>query len=100
MLQNCSAARTILARVAESIVALCCVMMFTDASARAEQPFMTLDEKLSNAAWWVAAQFHPFTTDVRGIPVNMIRKSWCKATELRKDLLPRDVTIDEDGGLR
>jgi hypothetical protein len=98
MFQNSSAARTILARVAQGIAALCCILMLTDASARAEQPFMTLDENASNAAWWVVAQFHPFTTEVRGIPVNMIRKSWCKATELRKDLLPHDVTIDENGG--
>jgi hypothetical protein len=97
MLQKSSAPRAILALVAQGIAALCYVSIFVETAARAEQPFMTLDEERSGA-WWVVAQFHPFTTEVRGIPVNTIRKSWCKATELRKDLLPRDVMIDEKGG--
>jgi hypothetical protein len=92
-----SVLRTIAACFA-GIAALSCACVFTTAAALAEQPFMTLDKKLGDAvAWWVAAEFHPFTTEVRGIPAGKIRKSWCKATELRKDLLPRDVVFDEDG---
>lgn len=51
----------------------------------------------SSYAWWVDAQFHPFETRVRGIPVNNIRASWCKATEFRKDLFPTDLAADLDG---
>jgi hypothetical protein len=64
---------------------------------RAEQPFMTLAEQ-RRGAWWLDAEFHPFTTEVRGVPANKINKSWCKATELRKDLLPKEIVIEENGG--
>lgn len=79
------------------LIAALCAIVFTAAAARAEQPFMTLDEKSGGAAWWVVAEFHPFTTEVRGIPANKIRKSWCKATEFRKDLLPKEIVIDQNG---
>jgi hypothetical protein len=60
---------------------------------------MTLDEKMGGGyAWWVVAEFHPFTTEVRGIPANKLGKGWCKATELRKDLLPKEIVIDQNGG--
>jgi hypothetical protein len=90
---------TVPARFARVIAALSCVL-FTAAAARAEQPFMTLDEKMGGGyAWWVVAEFHPFTTEVRGIPANKLGKSWCKATELRKDLLPKEIMIGQNGGV-
>jgi len=98
MLDRYSKLNSIPVCFARVIAALSCVLMLTAAAARAEQPFMTLDEELSASAWWVVAQFHPFTTVVRGIPANKIRKSWCKATELRKDLLPKEIVIDQNGG--
>ena len=91
-----SASRTIVARFAK-IALLSCALVFAAVGVRAEQPFMTLDKTMGDVAWWVAAEFHPFTTEVRGIPASKIRKSWCKATELRKDLLPREVVVDETG---
>jgi hypothetical protein len=72
-------------------------LTLTVAVARAEQPFVTIDGDTKKIAWWVLADFHPFTTEVRGIPVGQIRKGWCKATEFRKDLLPRELVIDESG---
>ena len=80
------------------IVALSCFLVVAATSAaRAEQGFMTLAERRTGA-WWIDAEFHPFTTEVRGIPANKINKSWCKATELRKDLLPKEIVIEENGG--
>jgi hypothetical protein len=46
--------------------------------------------------WWLRAEFHPFGTKVRGIPIGAIRKSWCKATEFRKDLFPAEAVPDLD----
>jgi hypothetical protein len=97
MLEWCSRLNTTYIYFTQGIAALWCVLVFSAASAFAEQPFMTLDEKITGAAWWVTAEFHPFTTEVRGIPANKIRKSWCKATELRRDLLPHDVVTYENG---
>ena len=85
MLEGYSNPQTIPPCFTRTIAALWCTLVFTVAAARAEQPFLTRDET-SSAAWWVTAEFHPFTTAVRGIPAHKIRKSWCKATELRKDL--------------
>jgi hypothetical protein len=62
--------------------------------AQEQQSFVTIEGDLKSAAWWVLADFHPFTTEVRGIPVNQIRKNWCKATEFRKDLFPRQLLFD------
>jgi hypothetical protein len=81
-----------------AIVALSCFSAVAPATAaRAEQPFMTLAERRSGA-WWLDAEFHPFTREVRGVPASKINKSWCKATELRKDLLPKQIVIEENGG--
>ncbi|MGY8685935.1 hypothetical protein Q2941_50855 [Bradyrhizobium sp. UFLA05-153] len=55
---------------------------------------MTIEGDLKYAAWWVLADFHPFTTEVRGIPANKINKSWGKATEFRKDLIPRELLFE------
>jgi hypothetical protein len=58
------------------------------------QDFVTLDTEPYNSAWWVRAQFHPFETQVRGIPVRKIRKNWCKASEFRKELFPQEFQDD------
>ena len=86
------------ASLSRAIVALSCLLMVAAATAaHVEQPFMTLAER-GTGAWWLDAEFHPFTTEVRGIPAKKINKSWCKATEFRKDLLPREIVIEENGG--
>ncbi len=69
----------------------------TVAPAPAQQEFVTTKGDLKSTAWWVIAEFHPFTTEVRGIPANQIRKNWCKATEFRKDLIPKELLVDESG---
>jgi hypothetical protein len=96
MRESYSVLRTIAACFV-GIALLSRALVFAVVAARAEQPFMTLDKKMGDVAWWVAAEFHPFATEVRGIPANKIRKSWCKATELRKDLLPREVVLEPNG---
>jgi hypothetical protein len=80
---------------ASVVAALWCVVVLTAVAARADQPFMTVDrEQLRTSAWWVVAEFHPTTKEVRGIPAAKIDKNWCKATELRKDLLPKDIVME------
>lgn len=69
-------------------------LMLMAVQAPAQQAFVTLQGDLKNEAWWVIAEFHPFTTEVRGIPANQIRKSWCKATEFRKDLIPKNLLFE------
>jgi hypothetical protein len=90
-------ARSVLSLAARGIVVLGSAFVLVIAQARAEQQFVTIKGDLKNPAWWVSADFHPFTTEVRGIPVSQIRKNWCKATEFRKDLIPRELVVDERG---
>jgi hypothetical protein len=75
-------------------IALCSCLVLAIAYARAEAVFTTIQGDLKSVAWWVLADFHPFTTEVRGIPASEIRKSWCKATEFRKDLIPRELLFE------
>jgi len=79
---------------------LCCILALITAhpslaqAPLAQAPFVTVEGDLKSTAWWVLAEFHPFTTEVRGIPVSQIRKNWCKATEFRKDLIPKELLFE------
>jgi hypothetical protein len=86
-----------LPRLARNFFILCCVLLAFASASRAEQPFMTVDGDTKSIAWWVLADFHPFTTEVRGISVGQIRKEWCKATEFRKDLIPKEFLFEGGG---
>jgi hypothetical protein len=70
-------------------------LVLANVEASAQQPFVTIEGDLKTAAWWAIADFHPFTTEVRGIPVGQIRKNWCKATEFRKDLIPKEILFEQ-----
>jgi hypothetical protein len=59
------------------------------------QEFVTLDPEPAYYAWWLRARFHPFETEVRGIPAQAIRNTWCKASEFRLDLFPKDLDFDD-----
>jgi hypothetical protein len=86
------------ASLSRAVVALLCLLMVAAATAaQADQPFMTLAER-GYGTWWLDAEFHPFTAEVRGVPANKIKRTWCKATEFRKDLLPKEIVIEENGG--
>jgi hypothetical protein len=56
------------------------------AGAQEKQPFLTISPTPETYAWWLRTEYHPFGTEIRGIPVAKIRAGWCKANELRKDL--------------
>jgi hypothetical protein len=70
------------------------IFLLTVAPISAQTRFVTINGDLKQIAWWVLADFQPFTTEVRGIPANQIRKNWCKATEFRKDLIPRELLFE------
>jgi hypothetical protein len=63
--------------------------------AAAAQNFVTVDSLMKDShPWWMRAQFHPTETKVRGIPVQAIRKTWCKASEFRRELFPPELQDD------
>lgn len=62
-------------------------------AALAQQPFATV--KPGTDAWWLRTNFNPMHTEVRGIPVAKIRRTWCKATEFTRALMPKKE-MDED----
>jgi hypothetical protein len=58
------------------------------------QSFVTVPPGSKLEAWTLRAQFHPQHTEVRGIPVARIRPDWCKATEYRRELFPKELLIE------
>lgn len=88
-----SAARRTLGPIVRSVLVVGLLMLMA-AQAPAQQAFVTLHGDPKKEVWWLIADFHPFTTEVRGIPANQIRKSWCKATEFRKDLIPKELLFE------
>ncbi len=61
-----------------------------------QSEFVKIAPEPKSSMWWLRAEFHPFETAVRGLPVSAIRKSWCKATEFRKELFPPEAKSDLD----
>ncbi len=61
-----------------------------------QSDFVKIAPEPKSDVWWLRAEFHPFETAVRGIPISAIRKSWCKATEFRKELFPPEAKSDFD----
>ena len=65
-----------------------------------EKPFLTTAPTPEGYAWFLRTEYHPFGTDVRGIPLAKIRAGWCKANEFRADLFPAEEAKSfEDSGM-
>jgi hypothetical protein len=75
---------------------LAVVLAILATAAHAQQPFATVTP--GNEAWWLRTSFNPMHTDVRGIPVGKIRRTWCKATEFTRDLMPKQEMEQEKSG--
>jgi hypothetical protein len=59
------------------------------------QDFVSVDALFKEThPWWMRARFHPFETQVRGIQVQAIRKTWCRASEFRRELFPPELQDD------
>ena len=86
--------RALLDRAIAVTSALGGIFLLAVAPAPGQAQFVTIDGDLKTTAWWVLADFQPFTTEVRGLPANRIRKNWCKATEFRKELIPRELIFE------
>ncbi len=64
--------------------------------ASTEEPLVTVAAEPNNYAWWLRVQFRPIDREIRSIPVTGFDPSWQFASELRKDLLVKEV-LGEDG---
>ena len=64
------------------------------ATAASAQSLVTVPPGSKPEAWWLRAQFHPMHTEVRGIPVAKIRRNWCKATEYKRELFPKNLLVE------
>jgi len=77
------------------------VVLATTASNAQQREFVSITPEPKSYAWWLRAEFHPFETEVHGIPIGTLRKTWCKATEFRNSLFPPEATpdLEHSGGL-
>lgn len=90
-------------RIAARAILFASLYVALGAGGRAqEQGFVKIAPEPKSYAWWLRAEFHPFETAVRGIPVSAIQKSWCKATEFRSELFPPEAqsSLKSSGDLR
>jgi hypothetical protein len=74
-------------------ILLAAILVALATATHAQQPFATV--KPGKEAWWLRTSFNPMHTEVRGIPVQKIRRSWCKATEFTRDLMPKKEMDEE-----
>ena len=82
-------------------ILLALLFVLTPAIGNAQQnAFVTVAPQPEYYAWWLRAEYHPFGTEVRGIPVARIRASWCKANEFRKDMFPPELAESFPGDNR
>ena len=82
------------------VLALALAILPAIAIAQEKQPFVTILPTPEIYAWWLRLEYHPFGTDVRGIPVGKIRAGWCKANEFRRELFPpEEAKAFERGGM-
>jgi len=61
--------------------------------------FIEIVSDRTSLAWYLQVKLHPITAEVRDIPARKLRKTWCKATEFRKELFPPDIApgIEDTG---
>jgi hypothetical protein len=64
------------------------------ATASQAQSLVTLRPRPKNDVWWLRADFHALHREVRGIPVAKIRADWCKATEFKRALFPKELLVE------
>jgi hypothetical protein len=79
--------RALLRAVLSAIV----VVVSAIAGHAGDRPFLTTSPTPDGYAWWLRTEYHPFSTDVRGIPAARVHAGWCKVNELRKGLFPADL---------
>jgi hypothetical protein len=90
--QLLNATRPIQNRGVMRALLLAFLVVLAPAIGRAQQnAFLTISPQPEGYAWWLRTEYHPFGTEVRGIPVSRIRANWCKANEFREDLFPSDL---------
>ena len=67
---------------------------------RAEHPaFVSVAPEPTNYAWWLRAEYNPFSKAVRGIPIRLLSKEWCYANEFRPELFPVEYMQDISASL-
>jgi len=72
------------------------ILLVATALAQADQIEVQVSPEPAHYAWWLRLTFTPTHTEVRGIPVKELAKSWRRASELKKEFLPRHL-LYEDG---
>lgn len=77
-------------------IAVLAALVALAAAAHAQQPFATVAP--GPDAWWLRTSFNPMHTEVRGIPVQKVRRNWCKATEFTRALMPKKEMEEEKSG--
>ena len=70
--------------------ALICLATVSLACRAHPTEFVHVAPEPSNSAWWLRAEYNPFGTSVRGIPIRRLSSEWCFANEFTPKLIPSE----------
>ena len=70
------------------------VLIVGTAVAHAGEVEVRVSAEPANFAWWLRIAFAPTHTQIRGVPVSEINKFWRRASELKREYLPKELRYE------
>lgn len=73
---------------------LCLFLIAGTAVAQEGEVEVQISLEPAHYAWWLRVTFTPTHTQIRGIPVKELNQSWRRASELKKEYLPKHLLYE------
>jgi hypothetical protein len=65
-----------------------CLLLLSQLCRAEPLAFVSVTPEPAYRAWWLRAEYNPFSEVVRGISVKQLSKNWCYANEFLPELFP------------
>jgi hypothetical protein len=77
-----------------SIAAITALGVTLGCKAKTDEPMARVNPEPSSYAWWLRILFRPAYETIRGIPVDQLDRNWVRATELKKEYIPKELLFE------
>src|SRR5947207_11352007 len=67
------------------------LILVTGCSTTRQLPMVIVAPEPAQYAWWLRIEFRPMDRTIQGIPIGELDPTWRFASELRKELIPREL---------
>ena len=67
------------------------LILVTGCSTTRQVPMVIVAPEPAQYAWWLRIEFRPMHRTIQGIPIGELDPTWRFASELRKELIPREL---------